>query len=362
MTANYPGFSTTRMDEIVSPAARVAAMAGVESATATALGAAGIIPAEAASAIVAACRQPISAGILAGGWDSGTPVLGLLDELRGRLPEDARPFLHAGLTTQDVVDTATMVIASHAMHHLTRLGADAALALRRIIERYGDIGTQARSFLQPAGSTTFGFRVARWLDQLDHTRRRVSSVDLPVQLGGLIGDQFGLDASVIAAVASGLGLTVRRPWHTDRGPVIALVTAVTDVARWADKVSADIAQLAQLGEVTTRSGGSSAAAGKRNPIDAMRAMAAAEACLGVATIITNAKPLELERGLGAWHAEWFAIPIVLQTASAALEAATAALSSLTVERSTLQVPADRRQAANDYIAAVLQQSPPSVLG
>ena len=72
-----------------------------------------------------------------------------------------------------------------------------------------------------------------------------------------------------------------------------------------------------IGEITTRAGGSSAAAGKRNPIDAMRASGAAEACLGIATVITSAKPHELERGLGSWHAEWFTIPLVFQTAAAA---------------------------------------------
>src|SRR6185295_3984602 len=102
--------------------------------------------------------------------------------------------------------------------------------------------------------------------------------------------------------------------------MIAAVNVATDLARWADKVGADVAQLVQLGEITTRAGGSSAAAGKRNPIDAMRAMAAAEACLGVSTVVTHAKPHELERGLGSWHAEWLAIPLVFQTAAAAMEA------------------------------------------
>ena len=84
-----------------------------------------------------------------------------------------------------------------------------------------------------------------------------------------------------------------------------------------------------------RAGGSSAAAGKRNPIDAMRATAAAQACFGIATVITPAKPHELERGVGSWHAEWFALPLVFQTAAASLEAISAALASLEVEPSAL---------------------------
>ena len=353
----YPGFSTDRMDAIFGLAARVSAMAAVEAAVATAQGGAGDIPVDAAAAIAAACAEPIGVEILADGWQVGTPVLGLLDALKSRLPENARPFLHHNLTTQDVIDTATMLLVREAVEHLGDLGNQAALSLRAIIERSGSEATQARSFLQPADVTTVGFRTARWLDQLDHARRRATESKAYVQLGGLIGDQMGITDDVVGAVARGLGLTARSSWHTDRAPVIDVVDVATGLARWAGKVGGDIAQLVQLGEITTRAGGSSAAVGKRNPIDAMRAMAAAESCLGIATVVTHAKPLELERGLGSWHAEWFTVPLVFQTAAAAMEAIGAALSSLEVEPSALVVADDRRLAADSYVASVLEQSP-----
>jgi 3-carboxy-cis,cis-muconate cycloisomerase len=229
--------------------------------------------------------------------------------------------------------------------------------MRNIIERYGNVATQSRSFLQPADVTTVGFRTARWLDQLDHVRRRIASAETPIQLGGLIGDRMGMADGLADAAAAQLGLDARLPWHTDRAPVIALVTICTDLARWANKIGGDIAQLVQLGEITTRAGGSSSAAGKRNPIDAMRASAAAEACLGVSTVITNGKPHELERGLGSWHAEWFTMPLIFQTAGAAAEAIGAALGSLEVEPSALVVANDRRAAADAYITSVLEGSP-----
>jgi adenylosuccinate lyase len=77
----------------------------------------------------------------------------------------------------------------------------------------------------------------------------------------------------------------------------------------------------------------------------------------VSTVISNAKHHELERGLGAWHAEWCAVPIVFQTAGAAMEAVGTALGSLTVEPSALVVAEDRRTAAAAYVANVLQESP-----
>jgi 3-carboxy-cis,cis-muconate cycloisomerase len=353
----YPGFSTDRMDAIFALSSRVSAMCAVEAAIATAQGAAGDIPGDAAAAIVSACNEPVDVAILADGWQVGTPVLGLLDEIRARLPEDVREFLHRGLTTQDVVDSATMVLVHDALQHLHELAANAAASLREVIGRSGNIATHARSFLQPADVTTAAFRTARWLDQLQQAQQRHRPARVPVQLGGLIGDRMGLTDEIVEAAATQLGLQPAAPWHTDRGPIIALVNVATDLARWADKVGADVAQLVQLGEVTTRAGGSSAAAGKRNPIDAMRAMAAAEVCLGCSTVITHAKPHELERGLGSWHAEWFAVPIVFQTAGASMEAIGAALASLEIEPSTVVVADDRRAAANAYVTSVLEQSP-----
>jgi 3-carboxy-cis,cis-muconate cycloisomerase len=345
------------MEAIFALSGRVAAMVAVEAAVAAAQGAAGDIPAEASAAIVAACADPVAVEILADGWQVGTPVLGLLEALRSRLSEDAGEFLHFGLTTQDVVDTASMILVSQAIEHLADLAADASVALRSIIERFGDVATQARSFLQPADVTTVGFRTGRWLEQLDGVRRRIDSVGVPVQLGGLIGDRMSIADDVGDDVAARLHLHPSPPWHTDRSPVIALVTLATDFARWADKVGSDVAHLVQLGEITTRAGGSSAAAGKRNPIDAMRSMAAAEVCLGIATVITHAKSHELERGLGSWHAEWFALPLVFQTAGAAMEATCAALVSLEVEPCALVVADDRRIAADAYVTSILEQSP-----
>ena len=353
----YPGFSTARMDEIFALTSRVDAMAAVESAVAAAQGAAADIPAEAAAAIVAACIDPVSVDVLAEGWQVGTPVLGLLDVLRSRLSDDTSEFLHLGLTTQDVVDTSSMLLIAAAIDHLGDLASHAASSLRHVIELSGHVATQARSFLQPADVTTVGFRLARWLTQLDRVRQHIYSIHKPLQLGGLIGDRMGIADDVISDIAGRLGLDAGRPWHTDRSPIIGVVALATDFARWADKVGADIAQLVQLGEVTTRAGGSSAAAGKRNPIDAMRAMAAAEVCLGMATVITHAKPHELERGLGSWHAEWFTLPLVFQTAGAAMEAIGAALASFEVEPSALVVADDRRIAAAAYVASVLEQSP-----
>jgi 3-carboxy-cis,cis-muconate cycloisomerase len=275
----------------------------------------------------------VSVDILGEGWAAGTPVLPLLDAVRARLTADAAPHIHHRLTTQDVIDSSVMLLARASIADLSKLAVRCQDALQTSIERYRDRPTLARSFLQPASETTFGFRAGRWLTPLDAVIARADNARFPVQLGGLIGDRDGLSDAVCDAVAQRLGLDpAPQAWHTDRGPVIELVRVAADFARWAEKVAGDLALLASFGEVTMRGGGSTAAAGKQNPIDAMRAMAAAEACVGVSAIVTSGKPHELERGLGSWHAEWFAVPLVFMTAAAALEGSGGALSSLTVTK------------------------------
>ncbi len=325
----YPGFSTQAMDAIWSPESRIAAMLEVEAAVAYAQGEAGDIPKTAAMAIAVATAEPVPTSILAEGWTAGTPVLPLLDALRSRLDPAAAEHLHRGLTTQDVVDTAAMLLMRDATGELRRLGEAEARTLVSATERFGNRSTTARSFLQPAEQTTYGFRFGRWAAALDRQLR--APVTFPVQLGGLIGDRRELGPEVVAMTSLGLELDhVPAAWHTDRTPVVDLVTLALRFAQWAEKVAGDIALLSAFGEVATRAGGSSAAAGKQNPIDAMRAMAAAEACAGVASIVLTGKPHELERGLGSWHAEWFALPLVFMTAGAAMEAVGASLASLEV--------------------------------
>ena len=160
-------------------------------------------------------------------------------------PTTAGEFLHLGLTTQDVVDTA--IDASRLAkpsHHFGDLADDAAAALRGIIERFGHIATQARSFLQPADVTTVGFRTARWLDQLDRARRRLG-----------FGRQAGAARRVDRRSNEHRRRRRRSMWPGDSGstsggrgtPTVrrssASSTLATDLARWADKVGGDIAQL-----------------------------------------------------------------------------------------------------------------------
>jgi 3-carboxy-cis,cis-muconate cycloisomerase len=324
------GFSTPDMDEVFSVESFVGGMVEFERALALALADTGIAPVPEARAVATACEElvPDPMGVLAGTWDVGTPVIPLLDVIRGRIEGEARRWLHHGATTQDVVDTALMLVSGRGLDVLDQTMATTARHLRTLVETHRHQPHRGRTFLQHATATTFGMRAASWLgDCLEHVATlRASRLALPVQLGGPLGDlgAYGPEGlAVMAALAARLGLAAPAlPWHTDRTVVRRLVGTVQDAVASNAKIAVDVALLAQsdTAEVAVRAGGSSSVPGKRNPIDAIRVLAAADVCHGAAGIIGAARPHELDRALGAWHAEWAALPLVFRTAAAAFDA------------------------------------------
>jgi 3-carboxy-cis,cis-muconate cycloisomerase len=196
-----------------------------------------------------------------------------------------------------------------------------------------------RTFLQHARPTTFGLTTATWLSSVDGHRRDLRQIrdNLPLQLGGSTGTLSGygdLGLDIRTRVASRLRLQPTAvPWHVDRTPILTIAHGLGRLARTMAKVATDVALLAstEVGEISVRSGGSSSMPDKDNPIDSVRAIAAAAACSGAVAMLSSAPPLELERGVGGWHLEWMALPIVFQTAGATAEAMRTCLQSLQVD-------------------------------
>jgi 3-carboxy-cis,cis-muconate cycloisomerase len=336
-----PGFSTPEMTAALSARARVARMLEVESALAAVSARAGIISTEAAAAIADACAEVPDepAELLAEGWRAGTPVIPLLEAIRSRLDPSTARWVHHGATSQDIVDTALVLQVTDALALLDRDLCTLSDGLHGMITACGTATAVARTLLQPALPIPFALRAARWLDPvLRHIEDvRVARRELPVQLGGPTGDlaAFGAAASpVVRDLADQLHLRAPElPWHTDRAPITTTVGAVVRTARTAATIAVDLALLAQpeIGEVRLRAGGSSSMPGKRNPIDSVRAIAAADACAGAGAMVTGARPHELERAAGGWHVEWFAVPLVLHTGGAAVAAVAEAVAGAEVD-------------------------------
>ena len=336
-----PGFTTDEMAAVFSTSSRVDALLRFEAELAHALADVGLAPQDTADAVAAACLTPVPdpEAIVAATWTDGSPLIPLIEEIRSRLSKQDAEWVHHGATTQDAIDTATMLQAREALDILeTGLTTVARLAAS-LVEEFRGQPQIGRTFLQHARPTTFGLRAACWLDP---TVRHISALrrargELVVQLGGPVGNlapYHGQGLVMMGALATRLGLeTPTLPWHTDRSRVWELVSTVERAARTMAKIAVDIALLAQseVAEVRVRAGGSSSMGEKRNPIDAIRAVAAAEVCSGAAAMVTAGRPHELDRAIGGWHVEWLAIPLLFQTAAAAVEGVSTSLGSLEVD-------------------------------
>jgi 3-carboxy-cis,cis-muconate cycloisomerase len=306
------------------------AMLDAEAALARALASAGLIEAAEADAIAAACRAEAfdAAAIGAAAAGSGNPVVPLVEALTEAVEGPAAGHVHRGATSQDILDTAAMLVCARALEPLLEdLGA-AASAAAELARRHRDAPMAGRTLLQQAVPVTFGLKAAGWLAGLDDARRWLVEVRierLAAQLGGAAGTLASLgDAGprVLAAYAETLGLAEPVvPWHTLRGRIGELASALAVSCGAVAKVAQDVVLLSQteVAEVREGSGGgSSAMPHKHNPVAAVCALGCARQAPGLAATLLGAMAHEHERAAGAWHAEWRPLSELLRcTGSAA---------------------------------------------
>lgn len=327
------------------------ALCETEAALARACARVGLVAQPAAAEIAAACDQ-VAAGDSADlgrrAVAGGNPVIPLVAELRelvaGRAGDDVAAAVHLGATSQDVLDTASMLITRRALDVLLGDLAACADACADLARAHRDTPMAGRTLLQLAAPTTFGALAATWGSALDRAHARVERLrgTLPAQLGGAVGTLSALHPKgldVLAAFADELGLAEPvAPWHTDRTTITDLAGALGTSAAAVAKVAVDVVLLAQdeVGEVQeAHPGGSSAMAHKQNPIGAITARAAAAQAPGlVATLFAAAAP-ELQRGAGPWHAEWPALTGLLRATGGAASRLRASLTGLQVDAAAM---------------------------
>lgn len=334
--------STDELAEATGGAAWVRAMLDAEAALAAASADCGLLPAEVAAEIEGKCHaahvEPAALGRAARA--GGNPVIPLVAGLRRDLSGPAADWLHHGATSQDVLDTAAVLVATRAGAlvdgHLAAL-ADGCAALAG---RHRHTLVLARTLLQPALPTTFGAKAAGWLVAALDARRLLAEAlgRLPASLGGAAGTlaAFGeRGPAVLAAFARRLALPEPLvPWHTARQPVAAAGSALAIVAATAAKITGDVALLmqAEVGEASEPApGGSSTLPHKRNPVAATLAGAAARRAVALAAVLAGSVVAEHERPAGAWHAEWETLSELLALAGGAAAHAAATVTGLEVD-------------------------------
>lgn len=287
-------------------------MVDVEAALAAACVVEGLIPPQAGEAILRALQQgPFDADVIAAeAGEHATPVIPLVRELRGRVGEDFSDAVHLGATSQDIVDTAAMLLTQRA---LTAIIADASSAMTsaaRLAVAYRTTPVLGRTLLQAALPTSFGLVAAGWMVGLERATaelERVRDSGLAVQMGGPVGTR---SPQVAARMASTLGLSEPLlPWHTERTRIAQAGAALGGISGFSAKIASDVALLAQteVGEAregVEGRGGSSAMAHKRNPVAAVSVIACAHRIPGLVATLLAGMPQEHQRAAGTWQAEW----------------------------------------------------------
>ncbi len=320
-------------------------MHDAEAALAKAQADAGMISTSDAEAIASVCDASRfdAAELGREGRAAGNPVVPLVKALTAEAPGEASRQVHRGATSQDINDTAAMLVCARALD-LILADLDAlAAACASLAKTHRDTLMAGRTLMQQALPITFGLKAAKWLTQAVDVRRslyRIRHERLAVQLGGAAGTLASLGGKgtqVLAGFARELGLAEPvTPWHTNRDRVAELGGALAVCAGTAEKVARDVILMAQteVGEAAEPAGegrgGSPTLPHKRNPILCVTAAASARRARASAHTLQSAMDHEHERAAGAWHSEWRALTEALTAAGGAVSAVRETLEGLEV--------------------------------
>ncbi|GAA2257849.1 3-carboxy-cis,cis-muconate cycloisomerase [Streptomyces atrovirens] len=346
-----PGWAGSPAAAETADAAFLRALLDAEAALTRAQAALGLVPARAATAVTEAAEPGrFDAASLAGrARDGGNPVIPLVAELTRTVGGEYGPYVHRGATSQDIMDTAMMLVAHRALGPVLADLDRCRRALAHLAAEHRDTPMPGRTLTQHAVPTTFGLKAAGWRSLVLDARDRVTAVrgSLPAQLGGAAGTLAAFSAygagdptALPGAYARELGLAEPLlPWHTLRTPVADLAGALAFAAGALGKLAADVLTLSrtEIAEVAEGSGGgSSAMPHKANPVRSTLIAAAARRAPQLAATLYGSLVAEDERPAGAWHAEWEPLRDLLRLVGGAARDAAELTEGLRVRPETMR--------------------------
>jgi 3-carboxy-cis,cis-muconate cycloisomerase len=377
-----PAWAATGVGELVDDNALLTAMLDTEVALAEAQAELGVLPERAAKAIrtaaVLANLDPVA--LAAGVRETANPVVAFVGQLtvavRAADPE-AADYVHRGSTSQDILDTALMLLCAAVFDRIAQDLLACAESLAGHAGRHRDTVMAGRTLTQHAVPVTFGLKAATWLhlvlDALERVRR--VRVTLPVSVGGAAGTLAGYHEYAVAAgdptgktlrlpesMARRLGLAgASIPWHGVRTPIADIASALLVTTGALGKLAADVLVLTrtEIGEVTEERapgrGASSAMPQKHNPVFATLVATAARQLPPIAVVLFQSMVVDDERSSGGWHAEWQPLRDCLRIAAGAAVNAADLARTLTVssEAMTANLRLTRGAIVSERVNAVL---------
>ncbi|MCP1984471.1 3-carboxy-cis,cis-muconate cycloisomerase [Bradyrhizobium elkanii] len=356
-----PMLSSAAMRAVCDDAATLQNMLDFEAALARAEAACGVIPAAGAGPIGSACKAESFdlAALADAATRSGNLAIPLVKTLTANVAKadaEAARYVHWGATSQDVIDTATMLSL--------RAGIDALLAdLDRAVAGFAGLARAhrntavvARTWLQHALPMPFGLKLAEYAAVLHRSRKRLLRLrreTLALQFGGAAGTLAALGdkgLAVAAQLAQELDLPLPdAPWHTHRDRIAEAASVFAILAGSCGKIARDVSLMMQtdVGEAFEPAGagrgGSSTMPHKRNPVAAASALGAATMAPNLAATIFAAQVQDHERSAGPWHAEWPTLPGLMLVTSGALAAIVDLAEGLEVDAARMRVNLDATQ-------------------
>jgi 3-carboxy-cis,cis-muconate cycloisomerase len=332
-----PGRAGSRVEAETGDGAYLQGMLDAEAALARAQAGIGVVAKQSADAITSAAQAENFdlRQIALDAREGGNPVIPLAAALRAALPQEHAASVHRGATSQDIFDTATMLVADRARDVILADLDRVATALAALAARHRTTPMVARTLTQHAVPTTFGLKAAGWRSLVLDARDRLASLPLPAQLGGAAGTLAALASAespaavfdLVEGFAAETGLDVPTlPWHVLRTPIAELGGALALAGGALGKFAADVLvlgrqEIAEIRQDGGGAGGSSAMPHKANPVNATLIAAAARQLPALVSVLYASMVAEDERPAGAWHAEWQNLRQALRLAGTAAELA-----------------------------------------
>jgi 3-carboxy-cis,cis-muconate cycloisomerase len=353
-----PMLSSAAMRAVCDDAACLQNMLDFEAALARAEAAIGVIPDSAVGPIADACRAESFdlAALAEAATRSGNLAIPLVKALTanvGKADAEAARYVHWGATSQDVIDTATMLTLRAAIGALLADIDRAVAGFATLARQHRTTAVVARTWLQHALPMPFGLKLAEYAAALHRSRKRLQRLrreTLALQFGGAAGTLAALGDQgmpVAEKLAGLLNLPLPdAPWHTHRDRIAEAASVFAILAGSCGKIARDVSLMMQtdVAEAFEPSGegrgGSSTMPHKRNPVAAASALAAATMAPNLAATIFAAQVGDHERSAGPWHAEWPTLPMLLLVTSGGLAAIVDIAEGLEVDAARMRVNLD----------------------
>lgn len=340
-------FYSKDINNLLSERQTIAQMLRFEGALALAQAENGIVPPQSAEIIDSCCQvdfidiDKLKSEIKLGG-NAAIPLVKQLTRIVKNNDVEASKYVHLGATSQDVVDTATVLQMQEYWYWLNDKLVILQQLLTDLTQKHRETLMIGRTLLQQARPITFGLKTAGWLQSILRSKERLKSTQkraLVLQLVGAVGSgNANISKAVQLSLANILDLKPAFSWQSNRDTLVEAASVFALLNQSLGKMAKDISLLMQteIGEVFEGAGegkgGSSTMPHKRNPVTCAAIIANATRVPHLVASLFSAMPQEHERSAGLWHSEWEVLSEIMLLTAGSIERAIELIESLEVDK------------------------------